>query len=243
MPDLLFEDYAWEKFWICYQIVSKIDWTDLWNVVDSLNEPELKSIAKEVSSIFDKFNQVDKKYDYFWVIPTLDEPIFNSMYDLLLNKRSIILNRNKITGVIDSQIISLFDTVLEINKDYLLNLSPKLYYDDICSKNVMIHEWRFSWLVDLDFLMSWDYLEAIWRIKASWYWDEKKGAYVNKIIKLQNLTDKQIKVINSYALLTLIEWLSERWIQFNSNTTAEIDYEDVKKREELIFSIAKDIWL
>ena len=65
----------------------------------------------------------------------------------------------------------------------------------------MIHEGRFAGLVDLDSLAQGDPLEAIGRIKASWYGTHHGRVYADAVMDAQNLSHEQRNLVTLYALL------------------------------------------
>jgi hypothetical protein len=75
----------------------------------------------------------------------------------------------KSTGVWEPRLQEILDKINSEFEKYFKAVEPVTYYGDICAKNVMIHDGRFSGLVDLDILAQGDPLEAVGRIKASWY--------------------------------------------------------------------------
>jgi hypothetical protein len=56
-----------------------------------------------------------------------------------------------------------------------------------------------------------------------------------------NLDTKQREMVTVYALLNRIFWISEHGIQFNQNTSTNINWEKVEKGKEVIFQIAKEL--
>lgn len=239
-PIIIVDDYSKTQFPFCYQILSKIKGQDLGVVIHKLNENSLKSIASEVSDIFDKFNSLPLERT-FGEITGLDEESFYSLTEIIKNQKKTILERNKKTKVIDQETIDIMNNLINVYQNYFLQVKPKLYYDDICSKNIMIHNGKFNGLVDLDFLMKGDYLEAIGRIIASWYGKKHEEIYINEIIKLQKLDDYQKRIIKMYAILNLIYWTSEEGIQFNSNSSRVINWKNVKRKKKQIVGLYNEI--
>ena len=232
-PAILVEDYTKTHFPFCYQIQTKIEGQDLGVVMSQLSRAELSLIAEEISEIFDKFKALPDA-EGFGSLTGLREEQYDSLLQVLEKRRSNILERNKNSQVIDEEIMGIYDQLLEDYRDYFLHLKPKLYYDDICSKNVMIHNGQFTGLVDLDFLMKGDYLEPIGTMLASWYGEELGEFYVNEIMRLQNLNEFQQQVVKVYATLNLILWLSEEGIQFNSNSSSVINWGRVEEKKRKI---------
>ena len=239
-PKIIADDYSKTQFPFCYQILSKIKGQDLGVVIHQLDENSLKSIASEISAIFDKFKFLPSE-NTFGEMTGLDEEKYNSLTEIIDNQKKTILERNEKTKVIDQDTIDILNYIINTYQNYFLQVKPKLYYDDICSKNVMIHNGEFSGLVDLDFLMKGDYLEAIGRIIASWYGKKHEEIYINEIIKLQKLDESQQKIVKMYAILNLIYWTSEEGIQFNSNSSGVINWENVKNKKNQIIGLYNEI--
>lgn len=239
-PKIIVDDYSKTQFPFCYQILSKIEGQDLGVVIHDLNENNLKSIASEISAIFDKFKSLPLK-NTFGEITGLDEEKYNSLTEIIDNQKKTILERNEKTKVIDQETIDIMNNLINTYQNYFLQVKPRLYYDDICSKNVMIHDGKFSGLVDLDFLMKGDYLEAIGRIIASWYGKKHEEIYINEIIKLQKLDEYDQKIVKMYAILNLIYWTSEEGIKFNSNSTGVINWENVENKKKQIVGLYNEI--
>ena len=239
-PSIVAEDYSKNKVPFCYQILSKIKGIDLGIVIDDLTQKELKLIAIEISRIFDKFNTFPQK-DSFGEINGLGEERYKNLFEIIKNQQKTILERNSKTGVIDKEIINILNKLIQSYKNYYLEVKPKLYYDDINSKNVMVYQGKFSGLVDLDFLMKGDYLEAIGRIMASWYGDKHREVYIKEVIKQQYLDGMQQKVVKMYAVLNLIYWMSEEGIKFNSNSSGVINWNNVRDKKEKIVGLFNEI--
>lgn len=239
-PKIIAEDYSKKQFPFCYQILTKIKGQDLGLVINKISQKDLKLIAKEISDIFDKFNSLPQEKS-FGEITGLSEEKLNSYAEIIQSKKNTILERNQITKVIDQETLEILYKLIETNHNYFLKVKPKLYFDDICSKNVMIHNGNFTGLVDLDFLMKGDYLEAIGRIMASWYGQEHEEIYINEIIRLQKLDTHQIRIVKMYAILTLIYWTSEEGIKFNSNSSGIINWDNVTFKNKQIASLYNEI--
>ncbi len=239
-PHIIAEDYSMKNVPFCYQILNKIEGNDLGTVIDKLNEQELKLIAKKVSGIFNKFNELPKE-NSFGNVHSDSEEEFKTLLEVVKNQKNIIVERNSKTGVVDKKILNILDWILNEYEEYFLSVESGLYYDDISSKNVMIYEGKFNGLVDLDFLTKGDYLEAIGSIMASWYGTDYGEIYTEAVMKNRNLDDENRKVVKMYAILHLIYWLSEEGIQFNSNTSSVINWDNVKDKEQKIIKLFSNL--
>ena len=237
-PQTIAEDYSMEELPFCYQIQTKLDGQDLGLVINQLNESELKNIAQEISIIFDKFNSLPNTPEFYQQIGinySADLDIFKGVK----KRRDHLLERNQKVQILDQEVIDIYNNILIAYSSYFEQIKPKLFYDDINYKNVMINEGQFNGIVDLDFLAIGDYLDAIGAMQACWFGEHKGSLYLNEIIQLQKLNKQQKAMINVYAILHLILWSMEEGVKFNANTSGEINWENVKKKRQKIIELYK----
>lgn len=238
--DMIAENYDMSDVPYCYQVVTKVEGNDLEIVLPTLTAMEIKDVAVKVSAIIDKFKSLPlaKK---FGIVSGVDEEHYSSQLEMLLKERITISERNKITGVISRPIWDISETLILKYSDYLLNANPILHYDDLVSKNVMINKACFVGLVDLDFLKRGDLLELVGKIYACWNFTTKGRQYVKEIIKCQQLGPVDLEIVKVYALFTLVNWLSEVGVKFNSNTSGLVNQKEVNLITKQIMIIAKEL--
>jgi aminoglycoside phosphotransferase (APT) family kinase protein len=136
----------------------------------------------------------------------------------------------------DDEIGGIAENLYAQYRSYFASIKPTTYYGDICSKNVMINQGVFSGLVDLDGLTQGDPLEAIGRIKLSWYATHHGDLYSTALMDNLHLNREQRCLVSMYALLNQISWACENGIQFNQNTKAEIN-EGKKWKDRAVIKI------
>lgn len=240
VPAIISEDYSKTKFPFCYQVQTKIEGKDLAIVFHELSHSEIKVVAKEISIIFDKFNTLPY-CENFGGLTGMKEGKEENLFVIIKDKRNDIVERNKSIKVINKEVIEIYDKLIEEYKKHFLSVRPKLYFDDMSSKNVMIHQGKFNGLVDLDFLMKGDYLQGIGGIIADWYGSELGEIYINEILKHQRLNEFQQKVVKVYAIFHLISWTSEEGVKFNSNSTGEINWLNVENKGRKIINLYNSV--
>ena len=70
-----------------------------------------------------------------------------------------------------------------------------------------MHQGVFNGLVDLDGLTQDDPLEALSRIKLSWYGTSHGEFYYHALVKELELTQSEQRLITVYALLNQLSWM------------------------------------
>lgn len=243
VPEILAEDYSKSEISLSYQIQNKIEGQDLGEVIETLSDLELASLAREVSNIFAKVRTIPSS-DKFGVIWRGGD---NETSDTWTERMQIWIDESRQrglkTGVMDSEMEAIANNLYERYRSYFSSIKPTTYYGDICSKNIMIQNGVFNGLVDLDGLTQGDPLEAIGRIKLSWYGTRYGEFYSNAIMDALELNLEQRKLVTMYALLNKISWTCENGIQFNQNTKAEVDQEKAKKDKKVIRMLATELQL
>lgn len=242
VPEILFEDYSKETIPYAYQVMTFIEGQDLGDVIQTLNPEQLKSIAREVSDIFIKLSDIPTNGKFGW---TDDEysKLVNSWFEVMEKMYRDLVDRNEKTGVVGSELLELASNLITKHKDYFDKVPSKFVFDDISAKNVIIKDGKFNGLVDLDHIMYGDFLEPIGRIKASWPGTDYGDIYLNAVMNNLKLNEDQRKMVTVYALLNRISWLSEIGIQFNQNTSTQIDKVKVQKNKEIIKLLQEELSL
>lgn len=234
VPKILASDYSKKEFPYAYQILSKLPGKDIGLIIHKLSDKELKGIAKEISTTIKKLSKISTNGKFGWVGNNV--PLYRTWLEI--QQPTKVIARNKKTGVVGQHNINLVKKVVEKYKDYFKNVESTFYYDDLSSKNVIINNGKFVGLVDLDTMAYGDPLEAVGRIKASWYGTKYGDTYTKAIEKCLKLNRKQKEMVTVYALLNRIHWLSEKGIQFNKNTSKNINQVAVKKDKKVINQLA-----
>jgi putative ABC transport system ATP-binding protein len=77
--------------------------------------------------------------------------------------------------------------------------------------------------VDVDALSQGDPLEAIGRIKASWYGTHHGQVYTEAVTDSLELSTSARRIVTMYALFNRLFWTFENGISFNQNTTGVVN--------------------
>ncbi|HVF46730.1 MAG TPA: phosphotransferase [Pyrinomonadaceae bacterium] len=222
VPEILAEDYSKRDVPFAYQILSKIDGTDISDVIETLSDGQLNAIGREIANVFRQIQTVPNN-GKFGVLWGDGNDLVDSWSAEVSRVTGVVIGWGSQTGVLDE---SLENTLRSINRDYksyFERVRPITYFGDICAKNVMVHDGAFAGLVDLDSLAQGDPLEAVGRIKASWYGTKHGRVYSDAVMNSLRLTEDQRKIVTMYALMNRLFWALENGIQFNQNTTAVVD--------------------
>lgn len=240
VPNILVSDYSQTIIPLCYQIQNEIKGQDLGMVIESLDHTALLALAREIAAIFRKVKTLPVTQQ-FGVIWGGDNDVSDSWSERMALWIQESIDHGRLTGIMDEQIERIATDLYHDYKSYFDSIKPTIYYGDICSKNVMIHKGAFNGLVDLDGLTQGDPLEALGRIKLSWYGTSHGEFYSNAIIKALELTESEQQFITVYALLNQLSWMCENGIQFNQNTKPVVNWEKVETDKKIFLQLFSEL--
>ncbi len=240
VPDILAEDYSKTLVPFAYQVLTKMEGQDIFDVIDTLNDEQLRAIGGEIANVFRQLSSVPNN-GKFGVLWGDDKDLVDSWSTEVARVTNVVMGWGTKTGVLDEELKEILTWINTEYKTYFDSVRPYTYFGDLSSKNVMIHDGRFAGLVDLDSLAQGDPLEAIGRIKASWYGTHYGQVYADAIMDALNLTAEQRKLVTVYALLNRSFWTCENGIQFNQNTSRKVDAARMKQDKTVVRALNAEL--
>lgn len=242
VPRIIASDYSKRMVPFAFQILTRIPGKDMGAVIDQLTDDQLRAIGKKVADLTRKLRAIPTTGKFGWVGDGSSK-LYDTWLEVLEKMRREIVERDQRTHVVGETYLSLFDRVIDQHRVYFTNVPSELYYDDMCTKNLLVDHGTFSGIVDLDTVANGDPLEAIGRIEASWFGTHHGSVYTDAIEQELNLSSEQREVVTAYALMNRIYWLSENGIQFNQNSSTTIDENNVIASKKMIDLIAQRLHL
>lgn len=240
VPDILAEDYSKTELPFAYQVLTKMEGRDIIDVIDTLNDDQLRAVGGEIANIFRQLSTVPNN-GKFGVLWGDDKDLVDSWSAEVARVTKVVIGWGTKTGVIDDELKEILAWINSEYKSYFDNVRPYTYFGDLSSKNVMIDDGRFAGLVDLDSLAQGDPLEAIGRIKASWYGTHYGQVYSDAIMDALNLSAEQRKLVTMYALLNRVFWTCENGVQFNQNTSRKVDQARMKQDKAVVRALNAEL--
>lgn len=242
VPTIIAEDYTKSVVPMAYQVLSKIDGVDIDFVIKTLSDEELKNIAKEIAGIILKLIDIPTNGKYGFVYSHTNN-LLNSWTQVVEANFKYELECCAKTGVVDEVLITTARQLIEKYRNYFDTAPSQFYYDDMCSKNVMIYNGKFAGLVDLDGVAYGDCLEGIGRIMASWYGTHYGDVYTQAVMDELDLTKEQRHMVLVYAWLNRFAWLTENGVQFNMNTSSVVNWEQAGKDKKVLADMWKHLFI
>lgn len=241
VPDILFEDYSKTTIPLSYQIQTKVAGEDLGYVIDKLTDEQLKNLAKDIAIIFQKTKTLPASNEFGVIWGGGENDVSRSWTERMKIWIDDCKQRGTKTGVMDKELSHIADNLYSKYKSYFELVRPTTYYGDISSKNVMIHHGVFNGLVDLDGLTQGDPLEAVGRIKLSWFGTHHGEVYTHAVMDELNLNKGERHLVTMYALLNAISWACDNGIQHNQHTQPIVNTEKMKHDKAIIKKLELEV--
>ena len=231
IPKILFSDTTCEKYELPFTISERLDWDDIWNVVDRLSDENLNEIAKKIANIQNKISTL-KPWKGFWEATSYEDNSLENTWLEYIYEKIGRAEKNIIKfNIFDVSYVNKVKELIENNINYLENVEPKPFFDDITSKNIIINNWKFNWVVDFDSITFWDKLFWLWLTNMAFI-SLDNDIYIKYLIKHLNCTKDDEKIINIYTLIFCINFMSEIGEKFNKDE-AVIDENKVERYKEI----------
>ncbi len=212
-----------------YLILSYIRGDDIGNVYGKLNDSEKKQIAKEVVEIQRKVSKIDVSTDSKWT--------WNSVIDETLDRAE---ERIKKKNYFDVNKIHIIKNLQQEIQEYLDQVPPTPYLDDISTKNLLIYEGKVSGIIDIDWMGFGDILTFVAMTKVALLNMDLDTKYIDYLLDEIHPSTIEYKAFVFYCLMFCVDFMGERGMQFLDKTIPV--NERIIKRLNDIFDILMEEW-
>jgi aminoglycoside phosphotransferase (APT) family kinase protein len=197
-----------------YMICDYIEGKDLGEVYDSLSEGERREIARRLVAAQDALAELPPAQGYGYLSSYSDPGMKGSWREVVLGHLARSRARLTESRAFDPRFADRVESLVGGYGPYLDSIKPIPFFDDITTKNVLVHEGRLSGIVDLDWICFGDRLYAIALTRMSLmsmgsslsyidYWMEEEGA------------EGRAEVLDFYTLAFCLDFMSEKGLRFN----------------------------
>ena len=212
-----------------YLILSYISGDDIGNVYCQLTDSEKKHIAREVVEIQRKISGID--------VPTDTEWTWNRVVDETLHRAE---ERIKRKHYFDIDKVSIVKNLKQELQEYLINVRPTPYLDDISTKNLLIYEGKLSGIIDIDWIGLGDMLTFAAMTKVALLNMDLDTRYIDYLLEEIHPSAMEYKAFIFYCLVYCVDFMGERGMRFLDKTIPV--NEGIVKRLNDIFDLLMEEW-
>ncbi|EKE30354.1 MAG: hypothetical protein ACD_2C00001G0004 [uncultured bacterium (gcode 4)] len=239
IPALLYHDVSCIEYGKPFTVSERIRWDDIWNAIDSLTDENLDLIAKEIAGIQNRISTLEP-WRWFWEMTSYDDANLKGKWrEFVLEKFEKAKMALSEGGIFDDSYIERVREALDRNSWYLENVKGTMFFDDITSKNIIVDNSEFSWVVDFDTMTCWDRLYWLGLCNMAFIYLERE-IYISYLIRYLGCSEDDISAMNLYTLLFCLDFMSEIGQKFNKEE-AIIDYIKAERYKSIFERICNNI--
>ncbi len=162
---------------------------------------------------------------------------WNRVIDELLNRAEERIDRRHYFDIGKINIVR--DAKQEI-QEYLNEVPPTPYLDDISTKNLLIHEGKLSGIIDIDWIGQGDMLTFVALTRVALLNMALDTSYIDYLLEEIHPNATEYRAFLFYCLLYCVDFMGERGMQFLDKTVPV--NESIIRRLSDIFDALMDEW-
>lgn len=223
IPRVLFSG-KWESW--SYLILDYIEGEDIGLVYPSLSKAEKRQIAKDVMAIQRKVAELVPEVEENWS--------WFSFIDEMLDRAEARITQN---GYFDPRKVMHIREQIPYLQQYFSSISPTAYFDDISTKNLLIHNGKVSGVIDIDWMGYGDRLTFIAMTYVALVNMGCETDYIDYLLEESVCSEIEKTAFLFYCLLYCVDFMGERGMQFGDKRVAVSD--EIVARFNKMFD---DLW-
>jgi len=205
---------------VYYAFMTYIDGKDLGDVYHALTETQKQDIIKDLFDVQKKVSTLPsiKKYGY-------EDYSFGTWIEYLESLIERSRKRIAQNNIFDTDVCEKVSFVIRMFQEYLLNVEPLAFLDDITTKNVLIHEGKLVGIVDVDAICYGDSLLTIGLTNMALLAMNTDTKYIDFWLDELKASSIQRKIVEFYTLLFCIDFMGEQGMRFDNGKIIPVKQE------------------
>lgn len=224
-----------------FMILERFAGEDLGIVYPRLSKGEKKNLAEKTAAI-QKIVGALPPAKGFGFVESYSSNFFQEKWiDVLYTSLKRSRQRMQAVGIENSQNIDRVAKKFNKFKDYLSQIEPKPFLDDITTKNVIVHKGELSGIVDVDHVCFGDNLLTIALTQMSLLKTRFDLDYIDFWCETAEVTPEQRGALQLYTALFCLDFMSELGQSFNKENARPVDSEEIQILNEILDSLLRQI--
>lgn len=225
---------------LSYLVLNYIEGDDLGTIYGNLSEYEKREIAAKLVKIQAITSTLPKNRGYGYVSSYEDENYKNSWKEVIIEHLNRSRNRIKENQIFDCKKVERVERLLEKYNEYLNDIKPIAFLDDLSSKNVLIDNGKLSGIIDFDWICFGDklYYVALTNMALiSLGYDTK---YVDYIMEEMNASELEREILKLYTLIFCLDFMGEKGMSFKGKVV-EVNKDVVENLNRVYIGIYNEL--
>ena len=234
IPKILFEDLEGKLVGIPFLIMDYIPGTDLGYVYKSLTAPQKKKIAFSLANLQKQVGLLPLGKGFGYVTSYDDDFKARNMREVTEESLNSCIEIVKKNGYFDTGFYEILKSFINAKTDYLDNIQPTPFLDDITTKNVLIKDGELQGIVDLDNLCFGDPMWHISLIKMALLSDQADLNYVGYWLDAMDASQDERIMVDIYTAIHCVCFMREMGEKFNKDIPEPINPERIKLLNQIL---------
>lgn len=231
LPAVRFHDTDGKKYGYPLIVMERLAGRDLIHIYPNLTNRQKEAVAMQIVTIQKKVSTLCQNTRYGYATSYTDPSLHSTWQGVLDHYMTRIVMRNNQTNLIDKKYIDILRKLFNVFEEYIAQVKPTPFLDDITTKNVIVNDGVLSGIVDVEYVCFGDPLFTLALTQASLIAAQFDTFYTDYWVHLLNLTPKQKKATDMYRALFILEFASSMGHTFNK---AQPEAVDLKKLSFLL---------
>jgi len=204
-----------------YLVLSYLEGRELGVVFPELSEDEKRALAREVVGLQRRLDVLPDGPGYGY-LASYDDPGARASWRLVVEAH-FARSRSWLeqTGAFSTRYVDRVEALLPRFADDLA-VAPRPFFDDATTKNVLVHQGRFSGLVDLDWLAFGDRLYTVALTRMSLLEAGRSTTYIDYLGDEEGLSEPRRRLLGFYTLVFCVDFLGGAGMAFNQPEPPEV---------------------
>lgn len=209
-----------------------IDGDDLGNVYAKLSDDEKREIARDIVNIQNIVSTLPENHGYGHLTSYHDENYKTTWKDVILEHLDRSRCGIKENKIFDYNKVDKVEKLLERYHNYLTNVKPIPFLDDLSSKNVLINQGELSGVIDFDWICFGDkiYYVALTNMALISFGYETK--YIDYLMEQMKASELEREVLKLYTLVFCVDFMAEKGMKFKDKVV-EVSENQVERLNEV----------
>lgn len=224
-----------------FLVLERLPGKDLNFVYTALSKSEKKILARELTKIQKLVAELPQAPGFGYLESYETGSFCRSWTEVL--QRSLERSRSRIKsgGIFDPEAVERVADKLRKYEDYLVNIEPVGFLDDITTKNVIIDAGQLSGIVDTDFICFGDNLLTVALTRMSLLLSNYELDYIEFWCDEMNLNNEQKKILDVYTALYAADFMGEFGQVFNKEKPLAVDNKRFERLNLILQSLLASI--
>lgn len=209
-------------------VMERLPGADLGMVYPTLSSAQKQRLAQDVVRVQQIAGSLPLAHGFGFALSYDDPRLLLTWTDVIRESLDRSHARMAEIGVVNAVYVERVRDQLGAFQDQLDAVEPRCFLDDTTTKNVIVHDGVLSGIVDVDMVCFGDPLFTVALARMALLSRDWDTDYIDAWCQALQVTADQQRLLNFYAAVFCVDFLSEQGQQFNKDVPPQINVDEVR---------------